>query len=193
MPGPGYSPDAFDPQDQAETYDETHRADDLNPDEATDLDEDVYDATSALGDADEDEMDEDEDEDDDLIEGDEEDDEDDDADDGAPDETDLTDDPLQAKQSRGGASEADLRYVKDVDAVDDGRDRQARRYESSGELSDRQVADLGYGRQASPQDKASKTPPPEKPDTKADADARLEEGLEETFPASDPVSAKHIS
>jgi hypothetical protein len=33
----------------------------------------------------------------------------------------------------------------------------------------------------------------ERTDDEAAAEERLEEGLEETFPASDPVSAKHIS
>jgi hypothetical protein len=248
--------DEFDPQDEAEVFDETHGADedptgaapddvDGDPDELTE----VYDVTSALGDADEDEDDEtaddyDEDELDDLDLDDEEDadeDEDDDLDD------DLEDAPeadaragldrlIDRTTERAAPVEPSLSYVDDLDAVTNPRDDDAEKYESTRELSQEQLADLGYlpDRQQQEvsvmkdEDQSVSTKPegareweersfemdvelsileggvPEPTGSGASADDiedeadrdeqdRLDEGLEETFPASDPVSAKHIT
>ncbi|MDB5461584.1 MAG: hypothetical protein JWO72_3325 [Caulobacteraceae bacterium] len=227
-----------DPQDEAEVFDETHRENepavgsDDQPDDP-DIAEDVYDVTSAIGDADDDqyEMDaadagpddldpddfeEDEDEDDDLDDDLEDEPEDDDLDDG--------DDLIDLAAAAPHDDEPGLTYVDDVDLVTQPRDDEVEKYESTRPLSDAQLRDLGYRNAASPDNqKETDTMDPEqgaKDKTKGAAwektndeliqgtgasaedvpdeadpgeDERLDEGLEETFPASDPVSAKHIT
>jgi hypothetical protein len=236
-----------DPQDEAETFDETHREDELqagSADESDDPDiaDDVYDVTSALGDADndglqyaldaadfgpedidEDDLEEDEDEDDDLDDEFEDEPEDDDIDD--------DDDPVDSAAASPASSEPGLTYVADVDPATYPRDDEVEKYESSRELSDAQLRELGY-RGPGPGDNnnnqrednvmAAETPDQPRPQTweersfaeetddalitgsgataddvedesDPDEDERLDEGLEETFPASDPVSAKHIT
>lgn len=242
-----------DPQDEAETFDETHGIDeDPTGADADDVDgdpaelTDVYDVTSALGDADDDEDDDEADDYDDediqdLDLDDEEDadeDEDSDLDNGLEDEPEYgarsdQDRPIDRAAGRGAPAEPGLSYVGDLDAVTNPRDDDVEKYETTRPLSDEQLADLGY--QARPQNTEAlamgdqddaKTP--ERPhweersferdaeeavledrrseiagsgatadDIEDEADAHesdlLDEGLEETFPASDPVSAKHIT
>lgn len=248
--------DEFDPQDEAEVFDETHGADedptgaapddvDGDPDELTD----VYDVTSALGDADEDEDDDtaddyDEDDLDDLDLEDEEDadeDEDADLDDALEDlpEADARaglDRLIDRTAERAAPAEPNLSYVDDLDSVTNPRDDDVEKYESTRELSEEQLADLGYlpdrkqqevsvmkdedqtvstkpegsrnweersfGADAEQSILEGGVPEPVASGASADdiedeadpaEDERLDEGLEETFPASDPVSAKHIT
>ena len=249
--------DGYDPQDEAEVFDETHGLDedptgadpddvDRDPDELTD----VYDVTSALGDADDDE---DEDEtaddydDDDLDELDLDDDEDADEDDDDDLDDDLEDVPeadaragldrlIDRTAERSAPIEPNLSYVEDLDAVTNPRDDDVEKYETTRQLSDEQLADLGYLQDRKQQevsamkdeDQTVSTKPegsrdweersfetdielsileggvPEpiasgasaddiEDESDPDEDERLDEGLEETFPASDPVSAKHIT
>lgn len=169
-----------DEQDLAEAFDETHREgedpnlydfdDELDPD----LDARAYDVTRADGDEDEEDDDEDYDDlDDDELDDPEEDEEEDvEASRGegltadAPESDDLVGSDQRA-DIRGGADEPGLTLAEDLDSVAAPRDRRADKLESNGPLSDEQIAELGYGRD----------------------DARLDEGLKETFPASDPVAA----
>lgn len=144
----------FDAQDTAEAYDETHNTDEEGaPDEtrsfAPDLFDDVYDVTKADGDEDEDEdealdaadYDPDDLDDEDIEEVERDpalylDDDDDDLDD---EDEDAEDGVLHVSPD-----DAELEYT---DALDDaGRtdNRQARRFESSHELSQEQVEQLGY-------------------------------------------------
>jgi hypothetical protein len=248
--------DEFDPQDEAEVFDETHGLDedptgavpddvDADPDELTD----VYDVTSARGDADEDEDggqtadDYDEDDLDDLELDDDEDldyDEDDDLDDDLEDvpEADARaglDRLIDRTAERGAPIEPNLSYVANLDAVTNPRDDDVEKYETTRELSDEQLAELGYLLDRKEEvsvvkdkDQTATTKPgrgrdweersfeadveqsileggvPAPTGSGASADdvedeadpheqERLDEGLEETFPASDPVSAKHIT
>lgn len=206
----------YDPQDTAEAFDETHNVDEMNLSDETrsfepDLFEDVFDATRADGDADEDDaLDAGEYDPDELSLDDEEDDQgllylDDDLDDDlALDQQRLHPGPVPT-----ALGEAEVTYVDDIDDADGGgrpHDRLARRYESTGELSDGDLNELGY----STKDGSSMTEHPKPKDDEdikgsgasaedvpeendADEEERLDEGLEETFPASDPVSAKHIT
>jgi hypothetical protein len=172
MPDPDLDADE---QDLAETFDETHREDEdpalMDLDEAIDpdLDDSAYDVTRAEGDEDEDEEDDDENEDEDKEE------------DGAefladePD-NDASDDEDVAEEIVAAADEAELTLVADLDEATDPRDRDARHYESARPLSDEQIAALGYA------------PPGADPGQ----EDRLDEGLDETFPASDPVSVSHV-
>ena len=61
---------------------------------------------------------------------------------------------------------------------------------SDDEPDDRVLTDGGEAPDA---DKAADALQPGEGQSKTREDQRLEEGLEETFPASDPVSAKHIT
>jgi hypothetical protein len=248
--------DDFDPQDEAEVFDETHGPDedptgaapddvDADPDELTD----VYDVTSARGDADDDDDgretadDYDEEELDGLDLDDDEDadyDEDDDLDDDLEDvpEADARaglDRLIDRTAERGAPIEPNLSYVANLDAVTNPRDDDVEKYETTRELSDEQLAELGYlldrkqevsvvkekeqavstkpegGRDweersfetdvelsilegGVPQPIASGASADDVEDEADPAeDERLDEGLKETFPASDPVSAKHIT
>jgi len=241
---PDVDQDGTDPQDEAEVFDETHGIDedptgaspddvDGDPAELTD----VYDVTSALGDADDDEDDvtADDYDDDDLksleLDDEEEVDEDDDGDldddlEAAP-EYDARaglDRMIDRTAERGAPIEPGLSYVGDLDAITNPRDDDVDKYETTRPLSDEQLADLGYLDR--PQDMEvyavmdqDKKTPPQPPageersfrdaedavlgsgataeDVVDEADEHesdlLDEGLEETFPASDPVSAKHIT
>jgi len=235
-----------DPQDEAETFDETNREDELGAadgdfEDNADIAADVYDVTSAIGDADDDDgrnneldaadgvegvssddLENDEDEDDRLDDGFD--------DDPGGDYVEDDDDAVGAAAALPRSSEPGLTYVADVDASTTPRDDEVEKYESTRPLSDAQLSALGYlsaESDAGNQEKTamdSKTPD----DTKArpeiweertfaeelhgeviqgsgataddvadesdpDEEDRLDEGLEETFPASDPVSAKHIT
>jgi hypothetical protein len=248
----------FEPQDEAEAYDETHGIDedptgasadnvDGDPQELTD----VFDVTSAIGDAEDDgeEYETADDLDDEELEGldleDEEegdDDEDDDLDDGLEDEPEYDaraglDRMIDRTAERGAPIEPGLAYVDNIDAVTNPRDDDVEKYETTRELSDEQLAELGYlerpqqtesmGVKDEEQDAVSTKPEGSRDweersfgedteksvleggepqptgsgvraeDVDEDADEHesdlLDEGLEETFPASDPVSAKHIT
>jgi hypothetical protein len=173
-------------QDIAEAFDETHREgedpnlydaeDELDPD----LDGRAYDALSAQGDEDSDE-DEDEDlddlDDEDLEDFDEDEEEEEDEDvetrrgEGLTADQAETDDLIGSDERADIAASADepeLTLAEDLDNVAPPRDRRADKFESNGPLSDEQIAQLGYD----------------------DDDARLDESLEETFPASDSPAAR---
>ena len=180
-----------DEQDLAEAFDETHREgedpylfdaeDELDPD----LDDRAYDATRAVGDEDEDaenyELSDDEFDDEDIDEEQEE-----DVEAGAaggdlmadaPDDDDLVGSDERSKL-RARADEAGLSLSdKDLDDVAPARNRQADKFESNGPLSDEQIADLGYGAKTEPRSFS-----------KAHREDLIDEGLEESFPASDPPS-----
>lgn len=148
-----------DPQDGAEAFDETNRDAELDAadgdfEDNPDIAGDVYDVTSALGDADDedgpndardaaegvedidvDALEEDEDEDDTLDDG-----FDDDPEDDYVDEEDAVD----AAAARSRSSEPGLGYVADVDAATTPRDDEVEKYESTRPLSDDQLRTLGY-------------------------------------------------
>ena len=187
----------LDEQDQAETFDETHLDDNA---EFVTLDEmpDVYDATRALGDSrdlealdadeldpealDDEDLEEDEDLNDELLDDLEDEEEDDDIDDeGAGDEDGA---------GRLGPDEVELTDVADVDAETDADDDDEADYESEN-LSDDDLEDLGYR----DEDKSPARGHPDHVREEVDAhqDELLDEGVEETFPASDPVSVKRIT
>jgi hypothetical protein len=246
MPDPDQDNGA-DPQDEAEVFDETHREDELAaggqavPEDPQDPDiaEDVYDVTSAIGDADEDQSAMDaadagpDDLDGDDFENDEDDDDeldDDFEDDPEDDELDDDDNPVDVAAALPRADEPGLSYIDDVDRVTQPRDDEVEKYESTRPLSDAQLSELGY-RDAASKDKPKETDTMDteqgaKDPTKGAAreersfgaethddlihgtgataedvvdhtdaheEERLDEGLEETFPASDPVSAKNIT
>ena len=194
-----------DAQDQAETFDETNLDDDA---EFTTLEEmpDVYDATQALGDSrdiealdadeldpealDDEDLEDDEDVDDNLRDELGDDLEDDDIDEDDPDADDGVD--------RLELDEVDLESVADVDATTDPDDENEAEYESD-TLSDGDLQDLGYRGEAGTDDKSENKPaggghPDDVPEeVHPHQDELLDEGIEETFPASDPVSVKHIT
>ncbi len=252
MPAPDND---FDAQDEAEVYDETHGLDeDPTGAEPDDVDgdpaelTDVFDVTSAVGDADENEdndtADDYDDEDLDDLDLDDEEDADEDDDDGLDDS--LEDVPeadtragldrlIDRTAERSAPIEPSLSYVANLDAVTNPRDDDVDKYETTRELSDEQLADLGYLQDrkqealtVKDEDQTVSTKPegareweertfgedaelsileggvPEptasgasaddiEDESDPDEDGRLDEGLEETFPASDPVSAKHIT
>lgn len=210
-----------DPQDQAEVFDETNLTEDgvdlANFDEI----EDVYDATTALGDAsdadaeddfdtallDDEDLETDEDVEDSLLESLE--DQDDEDDDDVRDDT-AHEDRRAAIETAAPVDDAPVQFVSDVDGVTNPADEEADKYEAEGELSDAEVRALGYG--ASPRGDAGRTAtggesgsgqgsgdgsgktaedvPDESHPRQEDL---LDEGIEETFPASDPVSVKRIT
>ncbi|MDB5421157.1 MAG: hypothetical protein JWR59_1104 [Brevundimonas sp.] len=213
MAFPDLDAEGYDPQDQAEAFDETHNTDELGyPDETRsfepDLFEDTYDATSAQGDADEDDvaLDASDYDPEDL------DDEDTDEEEGHPlyldddledEDDDLEEDDLLTEPSLQAASddEADLEFTDNVDDAGRTSDRMARRYESPGELSQADVRSLGYGNDDKKEtgmadDKAKgsgATAEDVEDQSHPHQEELLDEGVEETFPASDPVSVKHIT
>ncbi len=186
----------FDAQDLAEVFDETHLTDDDDDDIAPDQALDVYDFTSALGDArevpaldaadvdlralDDEDLETDEDVDDHL---------DDDLEDASESQDiDAEDEDTEDGVVRLSLEEADIETVADVDRFSDADDEEAD-YESD-VLSDDDVKDLGY-------DDKGEAPGPKPEDTPDESDPHqeelLDEGVEETFPASDPVSVKRIT
>jgi hypothetical protein len=218
MATPDLDLDGADPQDQAEAFDESHNTDELGyPDETRsfepDLFDDVYDATSKQGDADEDDValdaadfDPDELSDSDT---DEEDGEEMYLDDDLEDEDDdLEEDDFRTLTSESmvaSADEADIQLVDNVDDSTNTGDTMTRRYESTRELSEADVRSLGYGKEETAMSDDKTKPGTEPPITGSGARAEdvadtshprqeelLDEGVEETFPASDPVSVKHV-
>jgi hypothetical protein len=208
----------LDEQDQTETFDETHLDEDgaefLTAEEAPD----VFDATSALGDGrdvraldaadldpealDDEDLEDDEDVDGDLDDDLEDEEEDDDIDDVDPDDEDAV--------AELGWNEVDVETVADVDLVAGPGRQEADDYESE-ELSDPVLSELGYAEEdededaSKDQEKAVAKPPARRrtplgrhPDdvrkeVNPHQDELLDEGVEETFPASDPVSVKRIT
>jgi hypothetical protein len=236
----------FEPQDEAEAFDETHGSDEDpadmfadNTDGDPQLLTDVFDVTAADGDADDDENEDEEADDysasdlDDLELDEDEDDTDqlnDELGDDVPDDDERTglDRMIDRGAERGAPSEPGLVYTADIDAITYPRDDEAEKYESTRQLSDEQLADLGYLDKAggneesypmtedtiSTKEEGSQTWEERSfgsdaeesvlegsgasaddidDDSDPDEEDRLDEGLEETFPASDPVSAKHIT
>ena len=201
-----------DGQDMAEVWDEDNQAPDslrMSNDELNfDTNPDVYDATHAVGD----------DDDDDALIGDDLDDEDIVELSLEEESADLEDDPYASRDQVGfhvqdgddEPSEEDLEEElmsassEDVELQDAGdlnnaahAEGSAKRFEAS-RLSDEEIDRLGYGegKRAADQDKsfdpaAERTPEEHERHTKQDE--LLDEGVEETFPASDPVSVKHIT
>ena len=105
-------------------------------------------------------------------------------------------------------SEAGMRDAGDLNDTQGARSA-AQRMESN-KVSDEDLAKLGYARGVSEKtdgekrtfggkpdidktDDLSTEPRKDEPNHPDREDERLDEGLEETFPASDPVSAKHIN
>lgn len=208
--------DGYDPQDSAEAFDETHSTDELGyPDETRsfepDLFDEEYDATSAQGDADEDDvaLDAGEYDPDDLTSDDIDEDEaaklflDDDLED-EDDDLASAESLIEREALQAAGGEADIESVADIDDATHSRDRLARRYESSGELSDEDVRELGYAERGDKEttmgdnDKDKASGSGASADDVADEshprqEELLDEGIEESFPASDPVSVKHIT
>jgi hypothetical protein len=203
----------LDEQDQTEAFDETHLDEDaaefLTAEEAPD----VFDVTQALGDGrdvrsldaadfdaealDDEDLEDDEDVDDDLDDDLEDEEEDDGIDDEDPDDEDAV--------AELEWDEADVETIADVDLVTEPDEEAADDYESEG-LSDRTLAELGYAEDDEDKHEADARKPPvarraptgRRPEDVRDEvhphqDELLDEGVEETFPASDPVSVKRIT
>jgi hypothetical protein len=200
----------LDDQDQTEAFDETHVDEDsaefLTSEEAPD----VFDVTRALGDArdsealdaaeldpdqlDDEDLEADEDVSDELEDDLEDEEEDDEIDDEDPDDEDAV--------TELEWDEADVETVADVELVADPDKAEADDYESE-ELSDDEIVELGYAddteNKAGGEAEAKDRPPSGRhPDDVRDEvhphqDELLDEGVEETFPASDPVSVKRIT
>jgi hypothetical protein len=192
--------DVHDGQDVAEVFDEDNLDSDsrrlARSDEELNFDDmpDVYDATRADGDEDDDDavigddLDDDE-----IVElslEDDEEGEDDDDDYRASDN--LEDDDEEA------SDEVKLSYAGDLNTTA-GAHSGAQRYESRS-LSDEDLTELGYKtaptEPKSFEDDEKTKPEKDDPESQAKADhedEQLDAGLEETFPASDPVSVKHIT
>ena len=170
---PAETPDlGLDEQDQAEVFDETNLDDDA---EFVTLEEmpDVYDATSALGDSrDLEALDADE------LDPATLDDEDVDGEDGV--------DQLEL-------DEVELDDVADIDEATDPDDENEADYESE-DLSDGDLEDLGYRDQPTSKHRSTGAKPEDVPDeVHPHQEELLDEGVEETLPASDPVSVKRIT
>ncbi len=212
----------IDAQDQAEVFDEdNYDGSGGNSGEMMTLEEmpDVYDVTSAVGDSDDDaaaigeELDDEE-----IIdlerEGDMADLEDDelaartpeayDEEDDEANEFEVSDDLGEGAANAGARDEAEIEFTGDVDGVTDPDDDDADAYESR-EVSDEDLRTLGYEasrdededeEEGEAKDGTPATGP--SADDVADEsdphqDELLDEGVEETFPASDPVSVKRIT
>ncbi|HKT54436.1 MAG TPA: hypothetical protein VJP88_08285 [Caulobacteraceae bacterium] len=199
MAHPDFDIDEPDPQDVAETLDETHLNED--EDEFTTLEEvdDVLDVTEAAGDADDDEALDEADFDPDAIDDDAiEDDELEDRPDAFQPEDSGADDEDEAAvvEDRLGADDIEgLDQVADADLVEGGED-DFTNFQSK-TLSDQEITALGYASKAKPRPAAltrrEQKPGGSRPEhVKDERDPHVEEnldhGVEETFPASDPVS-----
>jgi hypothetical protein len=188
-----------DGQDIAEVFDEDNLDSDgmrmARDDEELNFDDmpDVLDVTKADGDEDDDE----------AIIGDDLDDdeivelslEDADENEGAGEEDDFlgAESLDDADEEDDSPDDVGLAYAGDLN-TSPGAHSAAQRYEAR-TLSDKDLEALGY------KDAPKEAKTFAKPDAKADGqradgaseDERLDEGVEETFPASDPVSIKHIT
>jgi hypothetical protein len=189
--------------DMAEVFDETHLNEDAEFATLEDL-PDVYDATRALGDArdyealDADEYDPKDLDDEDLEEDEDVDDALSDELEDVPEDDELEDeDDLDAEDGvdRLEWDEAQVQAVADVDQDTDLDEDESDVYESSGELSDEDLVELGYKDAPAAADGRGSGASADDVRLEADAhqDQLLDEGVEETFPASDPVSVKSAS
>jgi|WetSurMetagenome_2_1015567.scaffolds.fasta_scaffold185207_2 hypothetical protein len=187
-----------DEQDQAEVFDEATLDDNA---EFVTLEEmpDVYDVTSALGDTretpaidaadlDPEGLDDEDLEDDEDVDADLDDDLEDEREDDGIDDEDVDGEDAVDRPER---DEADVENVADVDQVTDADGEEADEYESE-DLSDEDLEDLGYEKRP-PTKPARPRPGDVPPDVAKHQDELLDEGVEETFPASDPVSVKKIT
>jgi hypothetical protein len=187
-----------DAQDIAEVFDEDNLDSDrmrlARDDEELNFDDmpDVYDATSAEGDKDDDDAIIGDDlSDDEIVElsvQDEDESEDEDDDDAYRAAENLDD-----NDDAGTSEEVSLSYAGDLNTVA-GAHSAAQRYESK-TLSDQDLEELGY-KTAPDEPRTFETKQARDPEAQAQADhedEQLDSGLEETFPASDPVSVKHIT
>ena len=191
----------IDGQDIAEVFDEDNLDSDgmrvARNDEELNFDDmpDVYDATKADGDE----------EDEDAIIGDDLDDgeivelslqDEDENEDEADDPDFLAAESLDdADEEEDGPDDVALSYAGDLNTTP-GAHSAAQRYESRS-LSDEDLTELGY-QDAAAEKKSFEAPKSveakqAEADEKAAEDERLDQGVEETFPASDPVSVKHIT
>lgn len=189
----------MDAQDLAEVFDEDHldsnSARFANNDEELSFDNlpDVYDATRADGDEDDDDAVIGDDLDDDEIvelslqdEGDE--------DESADADYDRFESPDDADDDQLGEDEIELSYIGDLNSMA-GAHSGAQRYELRN-LSDEDLRELGYRTDAEKPRKSPAMPVADDAKTRARTahqEELLDEGVEETFPASDPVSVKHIT
>jgi len=187
MPGPGDQDIDFDAQDRAEAFDEDNFSE--YGDERRTFEEldDVLDVTQARGDAVDDEA----------------------LDAGEYDPDELTDEDIEEEEddvevhmASDDLSEADdfddddpgedvvegLELVGDADRVEGGED-DFTNFQARG-LSDEDIERLGYGQSSrSPNEPAAGHSAEDVEDTRdPKTEALLDEGIEETFPASDPVS-----
>ena len=191
-----------DEQDQAEVFDESKLGEDA---EFMTLEEmtDVFDVTSALGDGrevtaieaadlDPETLDDEDLEDDEDLDGDLDDDLEDEEEDHDIDEDADAEDAVDQL----GRDEADVQNVADVDEVTDPDADDADEYESE-DLSDEDLADLGYGKPPRPEHPAHLPARSHSAEATAELvrhqEELLDEGVEETFPASDPVSVKRVT
>ena len=208
-----------DAQDHAEVYDEDNYSNDGAGDSSADmmtLEEmpDVFDVTRAVGDSDDDDaMIGEELDDDDIVElqsdealADLEDDELSargaevyDAEDEQRDEFEAEDDYGEATANAAAQDEAEIEFTGDVDGVTDPDDEDAEAYEA-GEVSDEDLRKMGYQparADAKDDEEPSQATGPSADDVAEECDPHqdelLDEGVEETFPASDPVSVKRIT
>jgi len=189
----------LDEQDQSEMFDETNLDD--NADFVT-LDEmaDVFDATQALGDGrdilaldaadldpealDDEDLEQDQAVDDGL---------DDDLEDaGEDDKIDVEELDDEDRVTELELDEADIESLADVEQVTDADDEETDAYESE-ELSDEQLRELGYANDAGEKKPGSNRPEDVAEESDPHQEDLLDEGVEETFPASDPVSVKRIT
>jgi hypothetical protein len=179
--------------------------DEMNADELPD----VYDATRRVGDEDDDDaLIGDDMDDEDIVElalDDDDDDEDaeddpyrlrsaDAFDDEDADELDLEDDEdadPDAEVARLSPDEVELEDAGDLNNAE-GAFGSARRFEST-RLSDEDIERLGYATKEPRSFDPARDRTDEENALHARQDALLDQGVEETFPASDPVSVKHIT
>lgn len=199
-------PIEYEPQDTAEVLDETHMTED--GEDIANLDEmvDVYDVTTALGDTREDAAIDEADFDAAAME-DVASDEEEEADDhlrdefaDVPDNADLDPDlrDQDDEVTRLSADDVRLCSIGAIDAATRPADDKAGRYESN-LLSDQELYALGYPTEkekhdADKQSQGSGASPDDVTDERLPhQEDLLDEGLEESFPASDPVSVKRIT
>jgi hypothetical protein len=200
----------LDEQDQTEAFDETHLDEDAAQFLTLDEAQDVFDTTQALGDGrdmpafdaadlDPEALDDEDVEDDEDIDDNLDDDLEDDAEDEAIDEDPDDEDAVAELEW----DEADIETIADVDQAAEAEEDEADEYESE-ELSDEELRELGYAEEpdedeADEEHDVRKKPragrrPEDVPDqVHPHQDELLDEGVEETFPASDPVSVKRIT
>ena len=198
--------DGADAQDRAEAMDETHLTKDGGMIANFDTIADAYDATTEPGDSDDDEpldADDYEAEDLDTLEVGEDELEDDDG----PYQPDIGVNAAAEDFNAGDARETDapgaddvegMRIVRNADSVE-GDEDDVSNFQSK-RLSDADIARLGYGASASKPSPGEESPPaapsrgtgatPEDVEDNRDphTEKNLDDGVEETFPASDPVS-----